>query len=237
MIETKNDPRDYQLSEMVTANEQEVLGRKCTDVEKDLILDYSRSYWYEYLNDAFREWEDGGCQDKSEDGVVYGAMDDYTDMIKEDMDTVFNGGIRQVFTRDSVSDIAIDPNDERDDGTAALREMNIYATIYMEFNDDNLTHCQNSMQSNDIFKMPYGEIHKQNVEFMKEVIEHGDSELAARLEKLPCLKSYHTEAMNDILAGKDIQLEGFDDVTHDGSGGFGDFDAEKQDQSDKTVAD
>lgn len=68
------------------------------------------------------------------------------------------------------------------------KELNIWATFYMEFNDDNKSHCNNAL-FNFIAKGTVEDIRRSNFEWFQEIKKHGVS-AEEIIEIMPDAKEY-----------------------------------------------
>lgn len=55
------------------------------------------------------------------------------------------------------------------------KEVSIWYEFYMKFNDDNFRHADNAFYNNGLADEDSSELHGRNVEWVKEIIEHGVS--------------------------------------------------------------
>ena len=55
------------------------------------------------------------------------------------------------------------------------KEMNMWASIYMTFNDDNEVHMDNAFHNNGLTELTAVELRNENRDFLNEVMSHGVS--------------------------------------------------------------
>lgn len=87
------------------------------------------------------------------------------------------------------------------------KEANIWAAFYLLFNDDNVSHMENSFQSNNGFDMSADELHEMNLDWVKQI---GVSTLWKNKNIPKELVDYATEYFFDSLG------PGYDQVMREG---------------------
>lgn len=53
-----------------------------------------------------------------------------------------------------------------------VKEANVYAALYLNFNDDNTEHMYNSFFNNGLDTLTEDELRERNIQFLNEVLQH-----------------------------------------------------------------